>query len=296
MFYLIIVSIIWSFTFGLIKHKLAGLDPNFISFLRMLFALPIFLPFLNFSKLDLKKILSFTVLGIIQYGIMYLTLIKSLFYIDAHLVVLFTAITPIYITLISALDQRRISLISITTSVIAFLAVVLIYVDYLRKNEILLKGLILTQIGNFCFAFGQVAYKRLLQNSPSVKDQDVFALMIFGAIIATSVATTISNGWDFMAQISLRQFGVILYLGIISTGLCLFLWNKGSRMVNNGTLAIMNNLKISLGFLVSIFIFQEKADLIKVILSLIIILISVFIQEKSQRHNIIIDKRDPVKT
>lgn len=289
MIYLIIVSIVWSFTFGLIKHKLAGLDPNFISFLRMLLALPAFLPFLSISKLDLKKILSFIVLGSIQYGIMYLAWIKSLFYIDAHLVVLFTAITPVYVTLISALDQRSISWISLTTSIIAFLAVVLIYGDYLRKNEILLKGLILTQIGNFCFAFGQVAYKRLLQNLPSVKDQDVFALMIFGAIIATSIATTVSSGWNFLAQVSFKQFGIILYLGIISTGLCLFLWNKGSRMVNNGTLAIMNNLKISLGVLVSIFIFQERADLIKVIVSLIIILISIFIQEKYA--NVIFNKK-----
>lgn len=293
MIYLIIVSIVWSFTFGLIKHKLAGLDPNFISFLRMLLALPAFLPFINISKLDIRKILSFMVLGSIQYGIMYLAWIKSLFYIDAHLVVLFTAITPIYVTLISALDQRRISWISLTTSTIAFLAVILIYGDYLKKKEILLKGLIFTQIANFCFAFGQVAYKRLLQDLPSVKDQDVFALMIFGAIIATATATTVSSGWDFLAQISLKQFSIILYLGIVASGVCLFLWNKGSRMVNHGTLAIMNNLKISLGILVSIFIFQERADLIKVIVSLIIILISVFIQERYQRSDTIINKRSP---
>ena len=34
--YLIFVSLLWGFSFGLIKNQLTGLDPNFVSFVRLL--------------------------------------------------------------------------------------------------------------------------------------------------------------------------------------------------------------------------------------------------------------------
>jgi len=280
MVYLITASIIWSFTFGLIKYNLANLDANFIAFLRSLFALPIPLFFLKTSNLDKKQILTFIVLGAIQYGIMYLSWTRSFFYINAHLVGLFTAMTPLYITLISAISQKRLSWLNVFTSTASFIAISIIYYNDFNSVPGLLQGFILVQIADISFAFGQLTYKSFRDKLPRLQDHEVFALMMFGSTIVTAIATASSNGWDFFAKISPEQFGIILYLGIVSTGLCLFLWNKGACMVNNGTLAIMNNLKIPLGVLVSIFIFQEKADLIKVIASLMIILVCVFVHEK----------------
>ena len=39
MVYLLVVSIIWAFSFGLIKNQLAGLDANFIAAARLLVSL-----------------------------------------------------------------------------------------------------------------------------------------------------------------------------------------------------------------------------------------------------------------
>ena len=50
-------------------------------------------------------------------------------------------------------------------------------------------------------------------------------------------------------------------LGIIASGICFFLWNRGARLVSAGTLAVMNNLKIPLGVAVSLFVFREPANL-----------------------------------
>ena len=44
---LFIVSLIWAFSFGLIKDRLAGLDANFVAAARLLISLLIFLPFLR---------------------------------------------------------------------------------------------------------------------------------------------------------------------------------------------------------------------------------------------------------
>lgn len=280
MVYLIIASIIWSFTFGLVKYNLANLDANFVAFLRVLLALPIPLFFLKTSNLNKKQILSFVALGGVQYGIMYLSWTRSFFYINAHLVGLFTAMTPLYITLISAIYQKHLAWLNTVTSIASFLSICIIYYDDFNSIPGLLEGFILVQIADISFAFGQLTYKNFRGKLPGLNDLDVFALMMLGALIPTAIATTISHGWTFFAQISPEQFGIILYLGIVSTGLCLFLWNKGACMVNTGTLAIMNNLKIPLGVLVSIFIFQEKAELVKIIASLVIILTCVVIHEK----------------
>ena len=45
--YLVIVSLIWAFSFGLIKTYLVGLDPFVVSGIRIGIALLVFLPFLR---------------------------------------------------------------------------------------------------------------------------------------------------------------------------------------------------------------------------------------------------------
>ncbi len=45
MLYLWIVSLLWAFSFGLIKGQLTGLDASFVAFARLLLAALAFLPF-----------------------------------------------------------------------------------------------------------------------------------------------------------------------------------------------------------------------------------------------------------
>ena len=59
---------------------------------------------------------------------------------------------------------------------------------------------------------------------------------------------------------TLLQWTILVYLGIVASGLCFFLWNRGARLVSAGQLAVMNNLKIPLGVAVSLFIFREPAN------------------------------------
>ncbi len=55
------------------------------------------------------------------------------------------------------------------------------------------------------------------------------------------------------------QWAIIAYLGLVASGLCFFLWNRGARRVSAGQLAVMNNLKIPLGAAVSLLVFRETA-------------------------------------
>ena len=71
----------------------------------------------------------------------------------------------------------------------------------------------------------------------------------------------------------------MLYLGVLASGVCFFLWNFGAIKVNVGTLAVFNNLKVPLGVAASIFVFSEEGDFIKMIFSGIFIGIAIYISE-----------------
>ena len=55
MLLLLLASLVWAFSFGLIKDQLAGLDPTAVAVLRLLCALLVFLPFLRRRQLVLRR-------------------------------------------------------------------------------------------------------------------------------------------------------------------------------------------------------------------------------------------------
>src|SRR5688572_17081216 len=121
MLQLIIVSLIWAFSFGLIKRFLGGVDSTFVSAARLGLALLVFLPFLRLRGVALKLALILTAIGAVQFGVMYLAYIESFRYLRAYEAALFTITTPILVTLIAdALDRT----LRVRALVAALLAVV----------------------------------------------------------------------------------------------------------------------------------------------------------------------------
>jgi drug/metabolite transporter (DMT)-like permease len=86
----------------------------------------------------------------------------------------------------------------------------------------------------------------------------VFGLLYLGAALTAALAAA-GTPWAALV-ITAKQAIILLYLGVIASGLGFFLWNIGARRVSSGTLAVFNNLKIPLGILVSVFFFRETAD------------------------------------
>jgi len=96
MVYLLVVSIIWAFSFGLIKNALAGLDANFIAAARILVALLVFFPFIRIKGLSRLQIGSFILVGAIQYVVMYIAFNYFFQYLKAYEIALFSIFHPIY--------------------------------------------------------------------------------------------------------------------------------------------------------------------------------------------------------
>jgi len=256
---LIFVSLLWAFSFGLIKGRLAGLDPVAISVLRLAFAALVFLPFLRPRALPRGDVITLAVIGAIQFGVMYMLYTAAYVHLKAHEVALATILTPIYVALLDAAVENRTRWRHIIAASLAVIgAGVLIWQN--RTSDTIIIGFLVVQGANLCFAAGQVAYKRIRPTLPKgVTDAGIFFWPCLGALAITVVTSLFFTQWgDFRPTAS--QWGVLAYLGALASGLGFFLWNYGATRVNTGTLAVFNNAKVPLGVVCSVVFFHETPD------------------------------------
>ena len=301
MLYLITASFVWAFSFGLIKHKLVnpGLDASFTALVRLVLSFLVFAPFLRFKGLNLRTGLKLIGLGAIQYGLMYIAYMHSYRFLPSYLVALFTISTPIYVTLVNDLSERLFHRLFFLTSMLAVTgaAIILTTAGDARGAAI---GFFLLQLSNIAFAFGQIWYRRLMsdcrlgitsgesaESSPvagiSSGDHGVFALMYLGGVLFASVFAAFMTPW---AEISLSGSQVLslVYLGVIPSGVCFFLWNVGARLTNPGTLAVLNNAKIPLAVGVSLVFFGETANVPRLLIGGAAIVAAVAVNERHKRR------------
>ena len=263
MTYLILVSFVWAFSFPLIKAYLTGLDPNFVSFARMLLSLLVFLPFLRFQGIEKPMRLKLAFTGAVQFGFMYIAYITSFQFLPAHTIVLLTTTTPLFVTLFNDLHSRKFNLLFFAAASMAFLGgAVIKYPDQPLRASLM--GIVLVQISNVAFAFGQLYYKQISARHSSWSDRSVFGFLYLGAVILTAFFSMFTTRFSSI-QVTAPQGLVLVYLGIIASGICFFLWNKGARFVNEGMLAILNNLKIPLGILASLILLGESTDYLRLV-------------------------------
>ena len=276
--FLLFVSFLWAFSFGLIKGRLAGLDTAFISAARLGLALLVFTPFLRVRGLTLRTGFTFAGIGAIQFGLMYLAYNESFRHLQAHEVALFTLTTPLFVTLLADALDRQFRLRALAAALLAVVGTGLIVFQGKELRPTLI-GLALVQLSNLAFALGQIGYRRLRAKQPTLRDRDLFALLYAGAFALTLPLALARMDFDTFT-LTPTQVGTLLYLGIIASGFGFFLWNLGATKVTAGTLAVMNNAKVPLAVACSLFFFGESADLPRLLLSLGLLAAAVWLAEK----------------
>jgi drug/metabolite transporter (DMT)-like permease len=263
---LLAATLLWAVSFGLIRQHLVGLDPTFVAWARMALALPVLLPFVRWSELSRWTGPSGQVaarlagIGAVQYGLMYIGYIAAFGFAAAHEVALFTVTTPLYVSLILDAHARRLDARNLGLALLAVAGAVILQPRGLAWSDAWI-GFGLCQASNLCFAWGQVTYRRLRQAAPAARDHAVFAWLYVGGLAVTTVATTATGGWSAAAQVSATQAGVLVYLGVVASGLGFFLWNRGAVTAPAAALAVINNFKIPLAVVAALTIFGEQADL-----------------------------------
>lgn len=272
---LLAVSVLWAFSFGLIGNTLAGVDPWFLALARLSISMLVFLPFLRIGGISGRNRIQLASIGALQYGLMYSLLFLSFRFLESHEVALFTIFTPIYVTMINDLTSRRFHPAFFATAILAVAGTAIIKYDQVGR-EGLWVGFFIMQASNLCFAGGQIWYRNVMARLPRQTNASVFGLLYFGASVVALLFTVPFADFGRINPSGV-QLAVIIYLGVIASGLGFFLWNVGARAVNPGTLAVFNNLKIPLAMAVSLLVFREETNVPRLVTGTALILFALFL-------------------
>ncbi|KGY10959.1 membrane protein [Vibrio tubiashii] len=276
--YLSAVTLLWAFSFSLIGVYLAGqVDSWFSVLMRVALASLVFLPFIKFKGVDKGLIAKLMLVGGFQLGLMYCFYYQSFLLLSVPEVLLFTVFTPIYVTLIYDLLKRRFSPWYLVTAVIAVAGAA--FIKFAGINENFITGFLVVQGANVCFAIGQVGYKYLMEKyDVDLPQHSIFGYFYLGALCVATVAFALMGNIDKMPTTS-TQWGVLIYLGLIASGVGYFAWNKGATLVNAGALAVMNNALVPAGLIVNIVIWNREVDIAQLTVGGAIILLSLWVNE-----------------
>ena len=253
---LIITTILWAFSFSLIGEYLAGhVDSYFSVLMRIGLAALVFIPFLRLRGQTLKTIALYMLVGAMQLGVMYLLSFRAYLYLTVSEFLLFTVLTPLYVTLIyDLLSKRRLRWGYLLSALLAVIGAAIIRYD--KVSDHFWTGLLLVQLANISFAIGMVGYKRLMEIHP-MPQHNAFAWFYMGAFLV-AVAAWFTLGDPQKLPTTTLQWGILIWLGVVASGLGYFMWNYGATQVDAGTLGIMNNVHVPAGLLVNLAIWQEQ--------------------------------------
>jgi drug/metabolite transporter (DMT)-like permease len=278
MAFLLAASFIWAFSFGLIKRFLGGLDAGFVAFVRLALSFLLFLPLLRPRKLSPALVLRFFLIGMVQFGLMYVFYIQSFRFLASYQVALFTILTPIYVAALAGALEKRFRPRHLWTALLAVAGTaVIVYSGLGAANR--LAGFALVQASNACFALGQVFYRRAVPADKAWRDRDGFAWLFLGGTCA-ALPVMILGPQPLPGSLNGGQVMVLLYLGLLASGVGFFLWNVGATRVSAGLLAVFNNVKIPLAVIVSLVFFRERTDLLRLVMGGAAILSALYLNSR----------------
>ena len=253
---LIITTVLWAFSFSLFGEYLAGhVDSYFAVLVRVGLAALVFLPFLRTRGHDVKTIALYMLVGAMQLGIMYMLSFHAYLYLTVSELLLFTVLTPLYITLIyDLMSKRRLRWGYAFSALLAVIGAGIIRYDQVTDH--FWTGLLLVQLSNISFAIGMVGYKRLMETRP-MPQHNAFAWFYMGAFVVAVIAWFMMGNAQKLPETTL-QWSILVFLGVAASGIGYFMWNYGATQVDAGTLGIMNNMHVPAGLLVNLAIWHQQ--------------------------------------
>jgi drug/metabolite transporter (DMT)-like permease len=261
MFWLVVASLVWAFSFGLIKRFLPGLDPWWVAAARLGLAAVAFGPWLVRARFPAGVAWRALALGGLQFGLMYVCYLAAFRDLAAWQVALWTVLTPLLVVLCDQARRRRWRWRGWLAALLAVAAAMLAQ-GRLPVGDAL-RGVLLVQASNLAFALGQLAYGPLARRArvdaggPG-REAGLLGWMYVGGV-SLAVGGALVVGGPLALDDLAAASPILLYLGLVPTALGFWAWNRGAARVAPASLAAANNLKIPLAVLVSWTVFGEVA-------------------------------------
>lgn len=308
--HLLAASLLWAFSFGLIKTQLAAYDPLAVALLRLALSAALFAPWLGRGGLGARDRWRAAGLGAAQFGAMYAFYIAAFGTLPAYAVAVLTTFTPLYVALLagplagagaagapaSAPGRGRLRLLGAAALAVAGAAVV-VWRGF--GGGAWWSGALLVQASNLCFAAGQLGYRRLAGEPEAAGAAVAAGAPGLARAAGAPVPAAVWHAWMYLGGAALagllaaagadrarlgftpQALLAIGYLGLVPTAAGFFLWNVGAARVRAGPLAVANNLKIPLAVLVAWLVFGERADYLRVAVGLALILLALALAERN---------------
>ncbi len=263
------------------------IDPDLLAAARLGLAAIAFAPLLwrcearKATRSSPSKRLRLAGIGALQYGVMYVLVLRSYRHLAGHEVALLTITTPIFVVMVEAALSRgavrRAPTAARTWGAagVAVAAALVVRGDAARGTDTsgdFWVGFALVQGANLAWAAGQVLYRRVEPETGRAGAR--FGWLFLGGF-AVAAAWALLHVDASALELSTDEMGVIVYLGLVPSGLAFYLWNRGATRVEVGRLAVMNNLKIPLAIAVALLPpFSESADLPRLAVSFALLLVA----------------------
>jgi len=279
---LLAVTVIWAFSFGIIGRYLAGVDSFWVAFVRLLIATLCFLPFLRLKKQGLGSCLTLVGIGMVQFGIMYVSYLAAFRTLEAWQVALFSVLTPVWVALVDSLFSRRWSVRIFLAAILAVAGAAVIRFGDVSSGGFW-TGFLLMQIANLAFGFGQVWFREWKFRRPAISEREVFALVYGGGTVVAAIGSAISGSLFAIPSLEPSQWLALVYLGLIASGLGFFFWNYGASRVSVGFLAASNNLVVPVGIAVAIALTGREPEWTTLVLGAGLIVSGLFVGRKTKK-------------
>lgn len=277
--YLSLASSIWGGTFVVSKYILNYIPPLTLITLRYILAvLALFIFIKFFSKEKLKKItkkdgLLFLLIGFIGYFLSISLQFLGTKLTDAHTGSVLTASTPAFTIIFAKLIlKEKITLKKFISLLIASLGV-LVVIGYEGSKGFNFLGDLALIGAATTWALLSVLVKIATKNNSSLI---VTTYAIFIGLIFTIPFTVFELKSTPITYVNLSIILGLIYIGVISTAIAFFLWNKGLEMVDTGIGSLFFFFQPLVGSFLGWFLLKEKLG-INFFIGGILILSSVFV-------------------
>ena len=210
MVYLLFVSLVWAFSFGLIGNTLTGVDSFLVATIRLGCASLLFIPFLIIHDISVRDRVRLLLYGAIQFGLMYSLYMRAFHYIPSHQVAIFSILTPVYVVLINDIRQSKFSGRYLLVAILSVVGAGVIKAKVVPSGDIW-TGFMLMQGAGLTFAFGQVAYRDWKHNHHLLNDRNVFSLLTIGGTLCAACFSVLFTNWSTL-EINSDQWKSIVYL------------------------------------------------------------------------------------
>ncbi len=261
---LIFAVIIWASSIIITKLTIQGIGPIALCFSRAFVAFLFLYPFAFRHGFKFKMLLTRNAMiyGVFGYGGNLLLLTFGLKYCSANISAIIHGLFPVFMIFMGyCMLSEKITKIKAFGIFFSVIGVIIATIGDFSSNSGTLTGIILVVLSVLTWSFYTVYAKKTAsaENSFILTEICLGASIIF--IFPLFIGETILTGIPFLSPETLLS---ILYLGVLSGGLAIILWNYGIRKVNSAVSGVYFNLMPVFGLVFAAFI-GEKINYIQII-------------------------------